>query len=78
MKTVEALYKQYGKKFVEVEIIAQDFLGLDKRAARAKALKGDLGGIRTFQVNEKQGAPILVDIIDLSGFQLHSFRLIFK
>ena len=34
MKTVDALFQQYGRKFVEVEIIAADFLGMEKKAAR--------------------------------------------
>ena len=66
MKTVDALFKQYGRKFVEVEIIAADFLGMEKKAARERALKNDLGGIRAFQVREKQGSPLLVDIEQLA------------
>lgn len=62
MKTVDALYRQYGKKFPPLMDVARDFLGLNDEADISKrALKNDLGGIRAFRMGSRK-SPWLCDI----------------
>ncbi len=60
------LFQQYGKKFVPLETIAADFLGItDKKTISKMAHRDDLGGIKAFRLRGN-GSPWLVDIADLA------------
>lgn len=62
MKTVDALFQQYGKKHPALTDVARDFLGLnDEKDISKRALKNDLGGIRAFRMGS-QKSPWLCDI----------------
>jgi len=66
-KTVDALFSQYKKKFVELEIIAPQYLGVtDKKTLSKMAHKNDLGGIKAFRIRGS-GSPWLVDIEQLAS-----------
>jgi hypothetical protein len=67
LKTAEALFKQYGKKFVELELVAPDYLGItDKKTLSKMAHRNDLGGIKAFRLRGN-GSPWLVDIEQLAS-----------
>lgn len=69
MKTSHALFKQYGKKFVELAVIAPEYLGInDPKTISRLANRGDLGGIRAFKARDSLQAPWLVDIDQLAEF----------
>lgn len=66
IKTVDALFSQYQKKYVELEVIASEYLGItDKKTLSKMAHRGDLGGIRAFRMRGT-GSPWLVDIEQLA------------
>lgn len=66
LKTVDALFAQYKKKFVELDVIAPDYLGItDKKTLSKMAHRGDLGGIKAFRLRGN-GSPWLVDISQLA------------
>lgn len=62
MKTVDALYQQFGTKFVPVVEYARAYCGLDdeKNIIRL-AVSGKLG-VKTFKAYDGNKAPLLVDI----------------
>lgn len=62
MKTVDALYQQFGTKFVNVVEYARAYCGLnDEKNIIRLAVKGDLG-VRVFKAYDGNKAPLLVDI----------------
>ena len=66
MKTSEALFKQYGKKFVPLRQLAEEYLGItDEYSLSKKALKNDLNGIRAFRIGSSK-SPWVVDIEQLA------------
>lgn len=66
MKTAEALFKQYGKKFVELEIIAAEYLGVtEAKTISRMAHRNELGGIKAFRLGTSK-SPWLVDIEQLA------------
>ncbi len=66
MKTSEALFKQYGKKFVALVDIAPEYLGINDPTRISKlAHRNELGGIRAFRLGSNQ-SPWLVDIDQLA------------
>lgn len=66
IKTVDALFAQYKKRFVELDIVGAEYLGItDKKTLSKMAHRGDLGGIRAFRMRGS-GSPWLVDIEQLA------------
>jgi hypothetical protein len=66
MKTSEALFKQYNKKFVPLLQISTEYLGISDASVISKmALKNDLGGIKAFRMGSTK-SPWLVDIEQLA------------
>ncbi|MGZ8164115.1 MAG: pyocin activator PrtN family protein [Methylobacter sp.] len=66
MKTIDALFAQYGKKFVPLEIIAADFLGVtEPKTISRLAHRNELGGIKAFRLGSTK-SPWLVDIEQLA------------
>jgi hypothetical protein len=66
MKTVDALFQQYKKKFVELDIIAADFLGVTEAKTISRlAHRNELGGIKAFRLGSSK-SPWLVDIEQLA------------
>jgi len=66
MKTSEALFKQYNKKFVPLLQISTEYLGISDASVISKmALKNDLGGIKAFRMGSAK-SPWLVDIEQLA------------
>lgn len=66
MKTADALFKQYGKKFVPLVQIAEEYLGVnDAHVISKRAHRNELGGIRAFRMGSNQ-SPWLVDIEQLA------------
>ncbi len=66
MKTADALFKQYGKKFVPLVQIAEEYLGIDDAyVISRKAHRNELGGIRAFRMGSER-SPWLVDIEQLA------------
>jgi len=66
-KTVDALFAQYKRKFVELDVIGNDYLGIsDKKTLSKMAHRNDLGGIRAFRMRGN-GSPWLVDIDQLAN-----------
>ena len=62
MKTSEALFQQYGKKFVPLIQIAEEYLGItDEYSLSKKAHKNDLNGIKAFRLGSAK-SPCVVDI----------------
>lgn len=62
MKTVETLYQQYGRKYVFLNDIARDYLGInDSTAVGRRALQNDLYGIKPFRLGNRK-SPWLCDI----------------
>jgi hypothetical protein len=67
MKTIDALFSQYGKKFVELQIIAPEYLGITEPKTLSKmAHRNELGGIKAFKLRDSSKAPWLVDIEQLT------------
>ena len=74
MKTIDALYQQYGKKYPPLIDVARDFLGLNDEADISKrALRNDLGGIRAFRMGSRK-SPWLCDIEQLAEVLEHKSR----
>lgn len=66
LKTEDALFKQYGKKFVELDAIGPEYLGItDKKTLSKMAHRNDLGGLKAFRLRGS-GSPWLIDISDLA------------
>lgn len=66
LKTEDALFKQYGKKHVPLEVVAQDYLGItDKKTLSKMAHRNDLGGLKAFRLRGS-GSPWLIDISNLA------------
>lgn len=65
--TVEALFEQYKKRYVELTVIGPEYLGItDKKLLSKMAHRNDLGGIKAFRLRGR-GSPWLVDIEQLAG-----------
>lgn len=66
MKTSEALFKQYNKKFVPLVQISTEYLGISDPSVISKmATKNELGGIKAFRMGSAK-SPWLVDIEQLA------------
>jgi len=66
MKTSEALFRQYGKKFVPLQQISEEYLGItDAATLSKKAGKNDLNGIRAFRLGSAK-SKWMVDIDQLA------------
>ena len=66
MKTSEALFQQYGKKFVPLLQIAEEYLGItDAVYLSKKAHRNDLNGIRAFRLGSAK-STWMVDIDQLA------------
>ena len=66
MKTSEALFKQYNKKFVPLLQISTEYLGISDPCVISKmAIKNELGGIKAFRMGSAK-SPWLVDIEQLA------------
>lgn len=65
--TVDALFEQYKKRYVELDVIGPEYLGVNDRKTLSKlAHKNDLGGIKAFRLRGN-GSPWLVDIEQLAN-----------
>jgi hypothetical protein len=68
MKTVDALYQQFGTKFVNVVEYARAYCGLnDEKNIIRLANEGKLG-VKAFKAYEGNKAPMLVDIEHVAAF----------
>ncbi len=62
MKTVDALYQQFGTKFVSVIDYARAYCGLENEKHIIRlAVTGELG-VKAFKAYDGNKAPLLVDI----------------
>lgn len=62
MKTVDALFQQYGRKHPPLIQVARDFLGInDEHEISKRAYKNELGGIKAFRLGSNK-SPWLCDI----------------
>jgi len=71
MKTSEALFKQYGKKYIPATEVLSEFFGMDSvdTGAITKLIAKDkLHGLRLFRMGGGKGskAPYLADIDQLA------------
>lgn len=67
MKTVDALFQQFGKKFVPLEIVAPEFFGVTEPATISRmAASRKFGSLKPFRARDSNNSPWLVDIENLA------------